>query len=340
MISNKTFIAATGKTFIAATGRELRRATCDTGGNWSVDSLLADKTVNCLAADPLNGDVIYAGTKNEGVLRSDDRGQTWQPAGLDGHTVKALAASPHQPGVLYAGTRPALVFKSHDGGRSWNKLEAFCRVRGRRLWFSPAEPPDFRAYVQSLTISPTEPDTILAGIEFGAVLRSSDGGQTWSNHIKNTLRDCHDMKYHASNGNWVYEAGGSGGGATFSRDGGLTWQKAKKGLAKHYGVSCAADPERPEVWYVAVAPSPGKAYGEEAEVYLYRASGGAEWQPIGWQAHPLPQMPMALVTDPSAPGHLYAGLSYGAVWHSADYGDSWQQLPFDLGRVWRSMIII
>lgn len=180
----------------------------------------------------------------------------------------------------------------------------------------------------------------MAGIEFGAVVRSEDGGRTWSNHIKGTLRDCHDLTFHAVNGQWVYEAGGTGGGAAFSRDGGLTWRKAKSGLAKHYGVACAADPERPEVWYVSVAPNPGKAYGRTAEAYLYRMSGGAGWQPIGWQDHPLPQTPIALATVPDAPGHLYAGLTYGDVWHSADYGESWQKLPFNLGGVWRSMIVI
>ena len=194
--------------------------------------------------------------------------------------------------------------------------------------------------MQAIAPSPTDPDRILAGIEFGAVVRSEDGGQTWSNHVKQTLRDCHSLKFHATNGNWVYEAGGSGGGAAVSQDGGLTWRKAKSGLAKNYGVSCAADPERPEIWYVSVAPGPGKAYGEKAEAYLYRADGGADWQPVGWESQPMPQMPMSLVTDQHAPGHLYAGTTNGDVYHTADYGDSWEKLPFNLGGVWRSMIIV
>lgn len=28
-----------------------------------------------------------------------------------------------------------------------------------------------------------------------------------------------------------------------------------------------------------------------------------------------------LLTDPAAPGHVYAGLSHGEIWHSTDYGD-------------------
>jgi hypothetical protein len=51
-------------------------------------------------------------------------------------------------------------------------------------------------------------------------------------------------------------------------------------------------------------------------------------------------MPYALLTDPEAPGHLYAGLSDGDIWHTADYGDSWQQLPLNLGGIHRFMIML
>lgn len=326
------------KTLLAVDNQSITRACSNGNGSWSVETVLAAQQACCLAADPQNAMVIYAGTNGNGLFRSSDGGQTWSPWGLVGQIVKAVAVSPHDPALIYAGTKPALMFISHDGGQTWAELTAFRRVRGRWLWFSPAEPPDWRAYVQAIAISPTEPDVVLAGMEFGAVVRSQDGGRSWSNHLSGTLRDCHDMKFHARSGDWVYEAGG--GGAAVGRGNGRSWRKANAGLAKRYGVSCAADPEKPEIWYTAVGPSPRKSYGEQAEAYLYRATGGADWQPIGWQAHPLPQMPIALVTDPAAPGHLYAGLTYGDVWHSADYGDSWQKLPFNLGRIWRSMILV
>jgi hypothetical protein len=328
------------KTFIAVDNQQLTRASCDRDGRWSVETLLSSNKASCLASDPTNKNVVYAGTNGEGVFRSEDRGQSWAPLGLEGQIVKSLAVSPHDPDVIYAGLKPASVTLSRDGGQSWTEQESFQRIRGRRFWFSPAEPPDKRPYVQAITISPTNPDVVLAGIEFGAVVRSDDGGQTWSNHLKGTVRDCHDLKFHVTNGDWAYEAGG--GGAALGRESGSRWRKANKGLglSKRYGASCAADPERPEIWYYAVSFSPGKAYGREAEVYLYRSSGGGDWQPIGWVDHPLPQLPVALVTDPSSPGHLYAGLTYGDVYHSADYGDSWQKLPFNMGRIWRSMIVI
>ncbi len=314
-------------------------AGCDAQGRWQVQFSLAGQDVRCLAADPFDPAVVYAGTQGSGLLRSQDGGQSWQPAGLDGQVVKAVAASPHQPGLLYAGTRPAAVYISHDYGATWHELAGFRDIPNRRFWFSPAERP-WQAYVQAITLSPSDPDLLLAGIEFGATVRSVDGGRTWSSHLNGALRDCHSLKFHAVNGAWVYEAGGTGGGASLSRDGGRTWQKMKAGLAKHYGVACAADAQRPEIWYLSAAPGPGKAYGEQPQAYLYRAAGGADWQAIGWEAHPMGQMPIALETDPVAPGHLYAGTTAGQVWHSADYGDSWRKLPFEFPSIWRSMLIL
>jgi photosystem II stability/assembly factor-like uncharacterized protein len=333
------------KIFVATTGRGLARATSDGNGAWSVEPKLEGFDVRALAADPLNANLVYAGTQGEGVLRSEDRGQTWSPAGMTGQVVKSLAVSPHEPGVLYAGTKPASVFVTRDGGASWDELEGFSRIRGRRWWRSPAEPPDWRAYVQALVVSPTDPDVIVAGIEFGAVVRSDDGGKTWSNHRKGAIRDCHGLTFHASNGDWVYQAGASLVGAAVSRDGGASWLQPKKGLKHHYGWACAADPERPEIWYVSAGPmgwgfEPQAHRDGEANAAIYRSTGGAAWVRLnGGLPQPLTHMAYALVTDPAAPGHLYAGLSSGEVWHTTDYGDSWAKLPLDMGRV-NSMILV
>jgi photosystem II stability/assembly factor-like uncharacterized protein len=328
-----------GKVLLATTGNGIARAECQAGGRWRVDYLIEGQDVRCLAAVPQKENVLYAGTQGNGVLCSYDAGKTWRPQGMAGQVIKSLAVSPHDARIIYAGTKPAHLYVTRDGGTSWEELTGFRRIPWRWWWFSPAEKP-FLAYVQALAVSPTDANVILAGIEFGAVVRSEDGGLTWSGHRKGALRDCHSLKFHTANGNWAYEAGGTGGGAAYSQDSGLTWRKAKDGLAKHYGVACAGDPGRPEVWYVSAAPSPAKVYGDEVEAYLYRASGGADWQPIGWEAHPMKRMPVALVTDPDASGHLYAGLTNGDVWHTGDYGKAWQQLPFNLSRVAHSMIVL
>jgi photosystem II stability/assembly factor-like uncharacterized protein len=324
---------------LVTTGNGIGRAISGVEQSWRSNTVLQGQDVRCLAADPLERGIVYAGTQGNGVFRSVDCGETWQAAGLSGQVVTSLAASPHQPGLLYAGVRPAAMHVSADGGITWSELRGFRDIPNRFWWFSPAEKP-WQAYVQAITLSPADPDLLLAGIEFGATIRSIDGGRTWSGHLDGSLRDCHCLTFHATDGEWVYEAGGTGGGASLSRDGGRSWRKMKAGLAKHYGVACAADPEHPEIWYLSVAPNPGKAYGSEPEAYLYRASGGAEWQPIGWQGQPMDEMPIALAIDRTAPGHLYAGTTAGHIYHTADYGDQWQQLPLSFPSIWRTMLVI
>jgi hypothetical protein len=51
-------------------------------------------------------------------------------------------------------------------------------------------------------------------------------------------------------------------------------------------------------------------------------------------------MPITLLTHPSTSGVLHAGLTNGEVWHTIDYGDNWQQLPFKFSGIWRSMIVM
>jgi photosystem II stability/assembly factor-like uncharacterized protein len=276
-----------------------------------------------------------------------DKGKTWEQRGLDGQPIMSVAASPHSTNgndldktMIYAGTKPAYMFRSEDGGSNWEELSGFREIPNRWWWFSPAEPPDKRPYVIAIAPSPTAPEVLLAGVEFGGVVRSEDGGKTWSRHLRGALRDCHSLKFHTASGDWVYQAGGTGGGASFSRDGGKTWQKSKRGLAKPYGIVCAADQVKPEIWYVCVAPGPWNAFSDKASVYLYRSTAGSTWEPIGWQSHPLSETPTALVTVPGKSGSLYAGLYSGNVMLTTDCGDTWERLPFNLGRVWSSLLVV
>ena len=335
------------KIFISTTGPGIARAAFSDGNGWTVENLLQDFQVNCLACDPLQTGTVYAGTSGSGILRSDDRGITWQNIGLRGADVRALAASPHDPGTLYAGTRPAALHVSHDCGNNWREIESFQHIPWKWMWFSPTGAP-FTAYPLGIAVSPTETGVIVVGIEFGAVVRSADGGKTWVGHRKSALRDCHSLIAHSSDGDWFYEAGGTGGGAAYSRDGGNTWQQHKAGLDRHYGWACAADPGDPSIWYVSVAPQPSilnpgvppAHIDGQAQAYIFRSKEGNPFEKLGGGLpQPLDYMAYALVTDREHPGYLYAGLSNGDVWHTVDYGDTWQQLLFNLGNIEREMVV-
>jgi hypothetical protein len=333
-----TFISSS---FDGRDGLGMNRAERGSDGEWRTQVVAQTYNVNCLARHLEGRGQVYAGTQENGVLRSSDAGATWEQIGLEGLTVKALGIDPQHPQTIYAGTKPAHLYISHDGGGSWRKSQGFRRIPGRWWWFSPAESP-FKAYVHAISVSPEDPSVILAGMEFGAVVRSEDGGETWSGHRHGALRDCHTMSFHHTNGNWAYEggAGWKAAGAA-SSDGGRTWSQPREGLERHYGWSCAADPAQPEIWYVAASTGPGDAHSlDHAEAHIYRASGDAAWTRLtGGLPDPLDHLPTTLLTDPHAPGHLYAGLSNGEIWFSPNHGDEWSKLPVNLKGIWHQLLM-
>ena len=73
--------------------------------------------MQCLAVDPADSDVVYAGLGEGGVRRSVDGGGSWQDCGLPEPGVFSLAVSAAD-GAVYAGTEPSRLFRSDDRGGS------------------------------------------------------------------------------------------------------------------------------------------------------------------------------------------------------------------------------
>jgi photosystem II stability/assembly factor-like uncharacterized protein len=326
--------------FVATPGRGVACAERN-GGEWRLRRSLENEDVRCLATA---GDTtILAGTQGHGLFRSEDGGRRWFPSGLNGLIVKSLAAAPADPRTVYAGTKPPGLFLSHDGGASWTELEGF-RAARRWWWRQPAERPT-TPYVQALAVSPADPGVVLAGMEAGAVVRSTDGGRSWSSHLKRACRDCHALVFHAR-GEWAYQGGGgalfSKPGVAISRVGGASWGRPDAGIDRKYGWAVAADPSDPKVCYVALSPGAMKAHSPgRADAYIFRTTDARAWHKLsGGLPQPLDHMPYALIADPGDPGHVYCGLANGHIWHSADRGDTWTRMPIEMGAIERSLVAL
>lgn len=307
------------------------------GGTWSVRPKVLALDARCLTAAS-DGSVILAGTQGDGVRRSEDGGWTWTESGLEGAVVKSIAFSGADPTVAYAGTKPPAIFASRDSGRTWQELEGFA-ARRRWWWRQPAERPT-TPYVQSIAVSPTDPAIVLAGIEAGATLRSTDGGRNWAGHLRGALRDCHMLAFHSKQ-DVVYEAGGAIGlgkpGCAISRDAGATWEREAAGLNLKYGWAVVGDAGDPETWYVSVASGPTKAHRDgQAEAFVYRRDPRRWTRLSGGLPQPARYMPYALLCD--EPDHVYAGLASGEIWHSSTRGASWQRLDVEMPHIWRTLI--
>jgi photosystem II stability/assembly factor-like uncharacterized protein len=82
------------------------------GGTWTeVNIGLANTSIQALAVDPLNAQVVYAGT-GAGVFRSVDGAATWQPfsEGLNNTAIRALLVDPVASSTVYAATFGGGVF--------------------------------------------------------------------------------------------------------------------------------------------------------------------------------------------------------------------------------------
>jgi photosystem II stability/assembly factor-like uncharacterized protein len=126
-------------------------------------------------ADP----VLLAGTYGEGLWRSIDRGETWHEVeGMSAPAVRTLTADPLGDVGLLCGTEPARLFRSADGGATWSELAGIGALPEHEGWFLPYSP---RAgALRNVDAVPGQPDHAVASVEVGGMLRTTDGGKTWS----------------------------------------------------------------------------------------------------------------------------------------------------------------
>jgi photosystem II stability/assembly factor-like uncharacterized protein len=303
----------------AATGDGIARID-ESAGSWTAALTLEGSGAQCLAVDPADPAIVYAGLRSNGVRRCTDGGRTWTDCGLPESEVFSLAVSAAD-GAVYAGCEPSALFRSDDRGETWRELDALLELPSRPTWRFPPRP--WTSHVRWIAPSPHDADLLLVGIELGGLMRSADGGVTWADHRPGAQRDVHSLAWHPQAPGRAYEAGG--GGAAWSEDDGDTWHPADDGRDRHYSWSVAVDPADPDLWYVSASTGPFAAHGGgDPEARIFRRQGEEPWQALGGGLpDPLPAMPYALVATEAS---LFAGLSNGQIWGSADRGESWQML--------------
>ncbi|MEJ2080065.1 MAG: SBBP repeat-containing protein [Acidobacteriota bacterium] len=188
----------------------------DAGAHWQTSSSgLTSLEVVALAVDE-SGQVLYAGTANDGFFRSDDGGQSWRNLGRSGipYTVaidyiEVLVVAPGDADTLY-GAAIRDFFATEDGGSTW-------RTGGVGL------PSDKE--IKTIAVDPRDSQVVLVGFEEGGIYRSEDGGRNWqasNGGFSNPNQFVSDIMFQSKSPYTVF-AGTGGSGVIKSADGGKTW---------------------------------------------------------------------------------------------------------------------
>ena len=189
--------------------------------------------VTAIAPHPSNPDIVYIGTADGGVWKTNDGGSTWQPL-FDEELCLAvgepssIAIDPGDSDVIYVGTsargavsvqRQVGIFKSMDGGSSWILLGSGYPEG------NDGNADDFaNRLVNSIIVDPGNSQIVYAATNDG-VWTSSDGGENWVQGAGTNNTDARSLELDptAPAGARILYAGLSGQGVSQSIDGGATW---------------------------------------------------------------------------------------------------------------------
>jgi photosystem II stability/assembly factor-like uncharacterized protein len=276
---------------------------------------LASERVLALAADPTNGEVIYAGTGDAGPFKTTDGGRTWVEIneGFTGTGISGLAVDPTAPQTVYGAARTSGLFKTIDGGASWSAIDQ--GIGSEEELFSVA-------------IDPTDPQTLFAGANYTA-FKSTDGGENWVEVGTGGLEFAGRilaMVVDPTDPQTVYAGAAVGSQSEFdgvykSVDGGTTWAMANDGIAFRYeALALAMDPSDPATIYAAV----GCLNNDDCpDGRIYKSTDGAgSWEDVLVADAYF----SSVIVDPSAPETVYAGDYLQGVFLSSDGGAHWMTI--------------
>jgi photosystem II stability/assembly factor-like uncharacterized protein len=304
--------------------------TTNNGITWSpiFDSYGA-YAIGCLAMDPSNPYVIWAGTGEnnhqrqlgygDGIYKSEDGGGNWKNMGLkDSRQIGMIVIDPRNSDVVYIAAEGSIwgpggergLYKTVDGGKSWTKVLEISENTG----------------VNNVVMDPRNPDVLYATSEQrrrhvytkigggpeSAVYKSKDAGKTWDKIMKGLPSgDIGGMGIAISpvNPDVIYlivEAAGDTGGFFRSVNRGASWEKMSSYASSgQYYNEIYCDPKNVD-----------KVFSVET-ISQVTLDAGKTWNSVGNNQRHVDDH--ALWIDPDNTKHFYIG-GDGGIYETFDDG--------------------
>jgi hypothetical protein len=254
----------------------------------------------------------YAGGSPQGLFRSEDAGETWQPVSgwndhpqwaewaewpeentPDGSMLHSVLVDPRDAAHLYLGLSGGGVFESFDGGADWHPLNEGCAAD-----FLPDPDAPFGHDPHTVRLHPADPDRLYQQNHCG-IYRLDRPATRWERIGDNMPRDIGDIGFPIE---------------LHPRDPDTAWVFPMDGT---------------DVW-------PRTSPDGRPAAYVTR-DAGASWTRLdaglpdtGW----FTVKRQAMTTDADDPVGVYFGTTGGEVWGSTDEGASWRSLAAHLPEVY------
>jgi photosystem II stability/assembly factor-like uncharacterized protein len=290
-------------------------------------------SIGCMAIDPHNHNVIWAGTGEnnnqrsvgygDGIYRSDDGGATWKNMGLkNSEHIGQISIDPRNSDVIYVAAYGPLwsdggdrgIYKTTDGGKTWNAVLSVSKYTGfNEVCFHPQDPDILYAAAHQRR---RHEWTYISGGPESAVYRSVDAGKTWEK-LSNGLPSAHmgriGLATTAADPDRVYaiiESDSDNKGVYLSTNRGASWKKQSSwATAGNYYQEIKAHPVNPNILYsldtwAMVSYDAGKSFTKLGERNKHVDNH-------------------ALYIDPKNPQYLLMGCD-GGLYESYDHGQNWK----------------
>ena len=201
--------------------------TDDYGINWKnvSDGYFASPSIGDIQVSQSNPKIVYVGTGSDGirsniiagrgVYKSEDSSETWKNIGLEKTgQIGAVEIHPNNPNIVFVAAigqafnpNPERgIYRTLDGGKNWEQVYFNSDTIGAvDLEFHPTNPDIIYA---SLWRVERKPWTIISGgFQAGGILKSTDGGTTWTkleNGLPNGLIGKIDLAISAADPDRLY----------------------------------------------------------------------------------------------------------------------------------------
>ncbi len=267
-----------------------------------------------VAASTLNANIVLAGLAPGGsfggtLYRSSDGGNTWSEVPvLDGTSVFDIEFAPD--GTSYIGTQDS-IRKSTDSGLTWATLNLGIGLNDQ---------------VFDVAIDPSNPSILWVGVADASgsqpvnVMRSTDGGATWTNRTPpHAPMSGRGIAVDPNDSNTVIAVFGGdfgGGEAWVTTDGGDSWTDRSAGLPGNPLNAVVYDGTR-------LLIGGGLLFGSQFEGLYESPDLGVTWTPLHDGTWPI-LVVEDIAVDPSDSARIFAAIDGGGVNRTTDGGVTWQ----------------